>query len=227
MNWFDLNKVFRMAEGEGGGGEGGSTQTAAPDVPSVETPPPEGDKGTSILTEKWSEGGQNDEPPKSSENTPAAAVDFESIAPPEGFAPEAWDGESLKALAPTFVELGLTKDQVTGVVHKYAALMQERQTAVNAEQERLRGEYIARQEAETKAALTEEQISNSRMAFAKIATPEMKALFDNPVLGSNKDFLKVFVTLWDYMKDDPLPGGTPGGTGKKRDAEVFFPTMNP
>lgn len=150
-----------------------------------------------------------------------SAADFEGIEPPEGYPKESWDGESLRALAPTFSELGLTRDQVTRVVHGYAALIQERQTQ-QAEASRA---YTAQLEREIAQTYTPEQIADARRCFNKMATPEMRELFRNPVLGSNKALVGIFVEMAALTRDDSLPGGRPGETVKERTADLFYPTM--
>lgn len=229
MTWFEMMRVFRMADdGNGGGGAPAPAATeppkadpppAEPPAPPAEPPKTEEPPG-SLLTKPAATA---TEPPKEPSKTEPPALPelaaYEAIKPPEGEAAKSWDEGTMKAVAPILREAGLSVEQSQKVAHGYAAMVQAHQ----AEQARLVEEHVANLIKESRATFTPEQIDNANNAFKKIATPEMQEFFDNPLIGNNKAFLGVFVQLWEYIKDDTLPGGNipPAPPAKTFDERMY------
>lgn len=68
--------------------------------------------------------------------------------------------------------------------------------------------------------------SAAARAFATIATPEMKAIFEETAIGDHPEVLRMFYRLSQRMKEDDFESGGAGmGLKGKGAASVMYPTM--
>lgn len=139
---------------------------------------------------------------KSDAGNEPAAIDFSKINMPEGFGQL---DDNFKALAS---EIGLSQEGTQKLVDYYT---KDVVGGIVKAQEAQRDETIANWEKQATNEFGKEGLESARLAYQKLADPELKAFMDETGLGTNPAVIRVFAKIGKMMGEGRLVVGDAGG----------------
>lgn len=123
---------------------------------------------------------------------------------------------------------GLTQEAAQEIVNLGGELVQQVYAEIQDawDQKREGWAAAALADKEIGADVAKGQDSAAARAFATIATPEMKAIFEETAIGDHPEVLRMFYRLSQRMKEDDFEAGGAGmGLKGKSATSAMYPTM--
>lgn len=146
-------------------------------------------------------------PAETTETKPTEPVVYAEFTPPEGVT--TLDKTVLDAVTAYTATLGLTQEQVQGLVNVAAPLLQQNTLA---QRDALLVTFAEQVKADPElgGVNQEKNIAVAQRALNTFATPELKALLEQG-MGSHPEVIRMFLRIGNKIKEDTLVSGDNSG----------------